>query len=142
MTASRLRDATALVARRVTGPAPLTLLSLGALGLAASSALHCYLWQLAYRDVPTLGPLFLFQAAVAFVLTITALMVRRVGVAVVGALFLFSTIGGLVLASSVGLFGFTLHTLTIWAVLSLVAEAVGAIALLGAGALCLRAPNP
>jgi predicted lipoprotein with Yx(FWY)xxD motif len=79
----------------------------GALLLAASGAEHLEL-NLAggYGRIPTIGALFLLQAATAFALTIavsaTPLPILSLG----GALFALATLGGYVLSLSVGLFGF------------------------------------
>lgn len=124
-----------LLGRRVGGVVPSGLLIGGCLALCASSAIHFYLWDIAYRDVATLGPLFLFQGSAAASLAVLDAVTRRVPALVLSALFLVSTIGGFVLATTVGLFGFTLHEITGWAVGSVVAEALGTLLLLGASTL-------
>ena len=59
-------DRRSLLLAPVRGPVPLTLLVLTALAVAASGAIHLYLWDIAYRHVATLGPLFVVQAFSAF----------------------------------------------------------------------------
>jgi hypothetical protein len=94
--------------------------------MVVSGSIHLYLWDIAYRHVATLGPLFLAQTATAFVGAVILAVTRSVVVMVGAALFLVSTIGGFILAATVGLFGFTLPVVTVWAYLSLGAEALGA----------------
>ena len=112
-----------------TGRVPLVLIIIGSVALCASSSIHFYLWSIAYRNVDTIGPLFLFQGSVAAALAVLDMAVRRVGLLLFSALFMASTIGGFILATTVGLFGFALHEITAWAVWSVVAEAIGAAVL-------------
>lgn len=83
-----------------------------------------------YRNVATLGPLFLFQGSVAAILAVLNAALRRTGLLLLSVLFLASTIGGFIIATTVGLFGFTLHMITGCAVWSIVAEGSGVAALL------------
>ena len=71
-------DRRSLLLAPVRGPVPLTLMVLTALAVAASGAIHLYLWDIAYRHVATLGPLFLVQAFSAFLVAVALIGVRRV----------------------------------------------------------------
>jgi predicted lipoprotein with Yx(FWY)xxD motif len=94
----------------------------GAALLAASAAIHLDLYLTGYRTIPTIGPLFLFQVIVAFVLALAIVAVPLISVtrpaggaaaatteavvAAVGAGFAVATLGGYLLTVWVGLFGF------------------------------------
>jgi predicted lipoprotein with Yx(FWY)xxD motif len=88
----------------------------GAALLAATAAIHLDLYLTGFRTIPTIGPLFLFQVIVGFVLALVILAVpftavtRRPAVdatiAAVGAGFAIATLGGYLLSLWVGLFGF------------------------------------
>lgn len=102
---------------------------LGAAGLLlASGAIHLDLYLTGYRTIPTIGDLFLLQAAAAFVLggAVAALGLRLVSAA--AALFALATLAGYLLAVRVGLFGFK-EVLTTAGVVAGVLE-VAAVALL------------
>lgn len=80
---------------------------LGGAGLlVASGAIHLDLYLTGYRTIPTIGVLFLLQAAAAFVLggAVAALGLRLVAAG--AALFSLATLAGYLLAIRVGLFGF------------------------------------
>jgi hypothetical protein len=115
-----------------------TLFSLAAAALMVTSgAVHLYLWHLAYRHVATLGPLFLVQAAAALVLAVLVAATRRGLFLVAAAGLMAGTLLGFVLVTTVGLFGFTLHSITGWADLALGSEAAAAVLLLTAARLLL-----
>ncbi|HLX77956.1 MAG TPA: hypothetical protein VKR27_03660 [Acidimicrobiales bacterium] len=74
--------------------------------LMVSAAVHLQLWTSGYRGIPTIGTLFFAQViatpAVALLLTLT-----RWVVAVVAAIAtMVGTVGGFILADTIGLFGF------------------------------------
>lgn len=79
----------------------------GALLLAATGAIHLGL-DLAggYGSIPTIGLLFLVQAATAFVVSAVLVATPRPIASLSGALFALGTLGGYLLSLSVGLFGF------------------------------------
>ncbi len=104
----------------------------GAALVAASGAIHLDLALSSYGHIPTIGVLFLAQAAAAFALAIAVVVVRRPLVLVAGVLLLLATLGGYVLALVVGLFGF--HELRTTAGI-----AAAAVEIAGAGALGLGA---
>lgn len=110
----------------------------GAAMIVWSGAIHLDLWNIGYGTVPTIGPLFLFQAITAFVLGALVLLVRRVALAVVGALFLASTAAGLVWSAEWGLFGFRDSFAAPFASESLGVEAAGVAVLVLATVLARR----
>jgi hypothetical protein len=108
----------------------------GAALIAWSAVIHLHLWMDGYRHIPTIGPLFLFQAVGGLGVAVAVAGTRRVLPALGGMAFLGSTIGGLVLSAWVGLFGFHDGFDAPFARESLVVEAAG-IAVL-ATAIALR----
>lgn len=74
--------------------------------VAVSAAVHLHLWNTGYGQLPTIGPLFLFQAIAGFVLSATLILTRRVWAAVLSFGFVSATIGGFLMAVYVGLFNF------------------------------------
>jgi len=86
-----------------------TLMIAGGAGCTvASGVIHLYLWgkQYGYRDVPTIGPLFLLQGIAAVLIGLLAIVTRRVAALLVAAGLLVASVIALVLAIGVGLFGF------------------------------------
>jgi hypothetical protein len=104
--------------------------------LIASGVIHLHLWDIAYRNVPTLGPLFLVQVIAAFVIGLTIIATRHVLALVAGAGLAAGTILGFILVRTVGLFGFKLAFSSGLANTVLVIEAV-AVVLLCATALVM-----
>jgi hypothetical protein len=120
----------------VRGTVPLALTVLTALAVAASGAIHLYLWDIAYRHVATLGPLFLVQAFSAFLVALALVGVRRVFVLALAFLLMIGTLLGFVLVLTTGLFGFKLGFLSGWAYLTMGAECA-AVALIAANGIIL-----
>jgi len=100
-----------------------------ALLMVASAAIHIHLWQIAYRHVATLGPLFLVQAVAALVGAVVLALLRWAVVAIGCAVLMLGTVVGFVLADTVGIFGFTLPVVTSWAYESLIAEVLASVIL-------------
>ena len=76
-------------------------------GLVAwSAAIHLDLWQTGYRNIPTIGPLFLLQWISGFLLATGIVVFRRTLPALAGAGFLLATLGGLIWSAELCLFGF------------------------------------
>ncbi len=105
-------------------------LIVGAGLVAATAGIHRHLWAAGYRNIPTIGTLFLLQAIGGAVLAVTLLVLRRFLVVLAGAGFMASTIGGFLISWQVGLFGFKDTFAAPLAKASLVVEAVGLLALL------------
>jgi uncharacterized membrane protein YkgB len=92
------------------------------------------LWgkQYGYRDIPTIGPLFLLQGIVAILLGLLVIINRRVLVLVLAGGMLVVSVVALVLAIEVGLFGFRDSWLAPYAWTTFYEEIVGAVLLLSA----------
>jgi hypothetical protein len=81
----------------------------GAALLAALGWIHLDLWQAGYRDIDVIGPAFLLDTVAGFGLAVLLLVTPGPllrWVAALGALTALGTLGGLLLATTVGLFGF------------------------------------
>lgn len=91
---------------RVAGPGPGAVVMLGALGMVVSALIHLHLWEQGYKNIPTIGPLFLVQSIGAIVLAAAILVVRRRWLVAGGALFVAGTVAGFLLSVTIGLFGF------------------------------------
>jgi hypothetical protein len=102
----------------VTGRRPATavlwaLRILGAVLLAGMGWIHLHLWLNGYRTIDWIGPAFLLNAIAGFGLAALLLVIPRqllAWVAGLGALTALGTLGGLLLATTVGLFGFVEST--------------------------------
>jgi hypothetical protein len=78
---------------------------IGAALIVATGLIHLHLWTAGYRDIPTIGPLFLIQAIVAVLLAAVLAGTRTIATAIAGAVFLGATAAGLFVSATVGLFG-------------------------------------
>jgi plastocyanin len=78
----------------------------GAALLAATGAIHLDLYLTSYRNIPTIGWLFLLQVIAAFLLAAGVLATRGPLVPAAGAGFAVATLGGYLLSLWIGLFGF------------------------------------
>ena len=78
----------------------------GAALLAATGAIHLDLYLTSYRNIPTIGWLFLLQVIAAFLLAAGVLVTRGPLVPAAGAGFAVATLGGDLLSLWIGLFGF------------------------------------
>ena len=86
---------------------------LGAVLLAGMGWIHLSLWLDGYRTIDVIGPAFLLNTIAGFGLAVLLLVTPRPllsWVAALGALTALGTLGGLILATTVGLFGFTEST--------------------------------
>ena len=107
-----------MTSRTVTGRRPATgllwaLRILGALLLAGMGWIHLDLWLAGYRSIDWIGPAFLLNAVAGFGLAVLLLVTPRpllMWVAALGALTALGTLGGLLLATTIGLFGFVEST--------------------------------
>ena len=108
--------------------------------LFATGATHLDLYlNGGYKNIPTIGPLFLFQVIAAFVLAVAVLWPGGRLIAAAGASFAVATLGGYLLSIWFGLFGFTEVRTTAGIVYGLIE--VAAFAVLGAVALAPAAPS-
>jgi len=107
----------------------------GAACTVYSGYVHLYLWgrqQYPYRDIPTIGPLFLVQGIVAIVIGLLVVITRRVGVLLAGAGLLIVSVAALVIDVEVGMFGFRDSWAVPYVKSTLYAEIAGAVLLLAA----------
>jgi hypothetical protein len=111
-------------------------LVVGAALVATTAAIHLHLWASGYREIPTIGPLFLFQGVVGAAIAVAVVAWRRLVTVAAAAGFMIATIGGLLLSVYVGLFGFTDTLSAPFAGLSLAVESAGA-AVLGVAGIAL-----
>jgi len=75
--------------------------------LAATAAIHLDLYLTGYKNLPTIGWLFLLQVITGFLLAAAVLATGNPVVAALGAGFAIATLAGYLLSIWVGLFGFT-----------------------------------
>src|SRR4051812_38487897 len=81
----------------------------GAALLAAMGWIHLDLWLAGYRSIDVIGPAFLLNTIAGFGLAVLLLVTPGAllaWVAALGALTALGTLGGLLIATTVGLFGF------------------------------------
>ena len=131
--------------RLLRGPASLTsplsrvavtvVIAGGAACAVYSGYIHLYLWgrqPFPYRDIPTIGPLFLIQGIAAIVIGLLVIISRRVGALLLGAGMLIVCVAALVIDVEVGMFGFKDSWSVPYATTTLYEEIVGAVLLLAA----------
>ena len=106
--------------------------------MVTSGVIHLHLWDIAYRHVATLGPLFLVQAIAGLILAVAVLVTRNILVVGAALALMAGTIVGFILVRSVGLFGFRLTFTSGLAYTVLIVEIVAVAALALTGALLLR----
>ena len=94
------------------------------------AAVHLQLWREGYRDIPTVGALFLADAVAGFVLAAVLLVWPRPLAGLVGAGFMASTLGGLIVSLNFGLFGFRESSGASFVTEAIILESVGTAALL------------
>ena len=75
--------------------------------LAATAAIHLDLYLTGYRNLPTIGWLFLLQIIAGFLLAAAVLATGNPVIAALGAGYAVATLAGYLLSIWVGLFGFT-----------------------------------
>ena len=74
--------------------------------MVVSGYIHLHLWEIAYRNIATIGPLFIVQGVAAFVFAVGAAAFRRVWTALIGAGTMIATLTGFLISVNYGLFGF------------------------------------
>jgi hypothetical protein len=111
---------------------PLLILRLVTVGLlSAVGWVHLHLWQAGYRQIPTIGPLFLI-ATVGTVTVAVAMLARPSRlVGLLGFGMVMGILAGLIVSINVGLFGFTESLSAPFAVESIVLEMAAAVTLAG-----------
>jgi predicted lipoprotein with Yx(FWY)xxD motif len=106
--------------------------------LLAAGAIHLDLYLTGFRNLPTIGWLFLLQVITAFALGLAVLVSGSRLAAAAGAGFALATLGGYLLSMWVGLFGFK-EVRTTAGIVAGVIEVAAAAAL---GMLALSPPAP
>ena len=111
-------------------------IAVGAALVALSGIIHLYLWgkQFGYKDIPTIGPLFIIQGIATIVIALLVIGSRRLGALLIGAATMAASVVALVLAVEVGLFGFRDSWSAPYAKTSLYEEIAGGVVLLAAAA--------
>jgi hypothetical protein len=105
----------------------------GAACTVYSGYIHIYLWgrqQYPYRDIPTIGPLFIAQGIAAVVIGLLVVISRRVGALLLGAGLLIVSVAALVIDVEYGMFGFKDSWSVPYATTTLYEEIVGAVLLI------------
>jgi hypothetical protein len=113
----------------------------GAALLAAMGWIHLDLWLDGFKDQAFIGPAFLLNTIAGFGLAVLLVVTPRrfvPWVAGLGALVCLGTMGALILASTVGLFGFHESTAAPLYWESLAVEAAGVVVLAVLAALAAR----
>jgi hypothetical protein len=95
--------------------------------LITSGLIHLHFWNIAYRHVPTLGPLFLVQVIATLLIAVALVATRRLIVVAAAFLLMGGTIVGFILVRTVGLFNFKLGFTSGLAATVLVVEAVAMV---------------
>ncbi len=106
------------------------------------AAIHIHLWMEGYRDIPTVGPLFLADSVGGFILAAVLLARPRPVAGVLGAGFMISTLAGLLVSLNFGLFGFRESSGASFVTESIILESVGAVALLAWSVTVSRGRTP
>ena len=110
----------------------------GAVAVASSGLVHLYLWADGYRNVATIGPLFLAQGLAGLVLAVTLVAYPRTFTAGLAATYLLASVTALALSATRGFFGFMDTLDAPWATPALLVESAGALLLILGGALAFR----
>ena len=105
------------------------LMWLGAVLVLVSGIEHLHLWDIAYRHVATIGPLFIVQGIVSILLAVVLAVGRRFFLVLAGMALMVGTIVGFVLALTTGLFGFTLPSISNLAWFTLAVEITAVLVL-------------
>jgi hypothetical protein len=108
----------------------LALAGTGAGFLVWSAVIHLILWKDGYKDVSTIGPLFLVQAVLCIVLALAILAFRWLALLALGAVTAVGTAAGLLISVNFGLFGLKDSLSVTYADLSLAVEFTAAFVLL------------
>ncbi len=74
--------------------------------MVISGYIHLHLYDIAYRHIATIGPLFIVQGIASMAFAVGAAIVRRVWFALVGAGTMIATVAGFLVSVNYGLFGF------------------------------------
>jgi hypothetical protein len=114
------------------------ILAVAAALLVVSAVLHLDLWSSGYRAIPTIGPLFLAQGIATPVIALILLLTRWLVAILVALAAMVGTLGGFILAATVGLFGFHDGFAAPFASTTFVTELTAIVFLLVGGTLVVR----
>ncbi len=117
-------------------------LLVGAALVAASALIHLYLWADGYRNIATIGPLFLVQGMTGLAVAVLLVAYPRLAAAGVGISYLGATALAFAVSATQGLFGFMDKLDAPWAGTSLVIECAGIVLLAAGGALSWLSTQP
>jgi hypothetical protein len=106
--AQRVRPGQSIRAAIHNGPAMLLPFACDAGLMVASGLIHLHLWDIAYRHVRTLDVLFLVQVIAALLLAVAPVVTRHLLAVTASFVLMAGTIVGIILARTVGIFGFKL----------------------------------
>jgi hypothetical protein len=101
------------------------------------SYIHFHLWDIGYRHIATIGPLFLLQSIAGLIIGLLVVAVHRVWTAVVGIGFVLATMVGFLISVEHGLFGFKDSWAAPFAGLAFTVEIVTAVILAVAALACV-----
>ncbi len=101
----------------------------GALLLVLSAAIHLHLWSQGYKEIPTIGDLFVVQGVAGILLALAIAALRRFALLAAGAVFAVGTMAGLLGSLWFGLFGFRESIHAPYVVTSLVIEGAAFVVL-------------
>ena len=96
--------------------------------VAATGAIHLYLYRDGFSALPTIGRLFLANFVVGVVLGLAILLRGRVAWSILGAGFCLATLAGFLISVHWGLFGYQETMSGAWQERAAVVEIAGAIA--------------
>ena len=113
----------------------------GAALLGWSAVIHLMLWADGYRDIPSIGPLFLAQGVGCIALGLVVAVFRWLALLAAGAVALAATAVGLLVSAHGGLLGYQESLAVPYAMLSLQVEFTGAAVLLVGAVLLAAAPS-
>jgi hypothetical protein len=122
----------------------LVLFVIGAAATAWSGVVHLKLWneKNGYAQLPVVGKMFLLQGIACLVLAVAVLVFRRLAVAVVTALLMAASIGGLAISLRGTLFGYHEFSDSPYVGAALVVESVAVAAFVAAVIVALTASRP
>lgn len=101
--------------------------------IVVTGAIHLHLWMIGYKNIASIGNLFLAQSISGFVLGPLIVLFRRLFMVLAGAAFMAASVGGLLLSATVGFLGLHDALSVPWATRSLVIELVGFVVLVASG---------
>jgi hypothetical protein len=120
------------------------LMVIGAATIAWSGYVHLKLWNMdnGFEQLPVVGKMFLYQGIGCLILALAAVILRRLVVAVLGALLMASSIGAVAISIRGTLFGYHEYTDAPYVTSSIVVESVSLASFAAAVIVAITAPRP